>query len=332
MTMRRAGAVFVALLAYGGRTATSQVAPASGPVVVAVNQRTQAATIVEANSGRVVATVPLGIEPHEATASPNGRTVAIAGLNDGMRRNRRLLLLDVASRELRRIELGTLRGPHGVAFLSDSVVLVSAMFDTSIAYVDVPSGRVLRVVGGIPEEPYLLKIAARTNRAFVSSPHSSIVTEIDVTAGRKLRAFSIPDDPAGIAVSSDGTELWAAVWRQAVGGAVAVVDIASGAVAARLDGFQQPRRLTFTADGRRVAVTDQNHLRIVDRANRRLLASVPLGDNAGGSGVSCTPDSTRCWVGLSSTGEIVEVDVVNFRIVRRIANSRGVDGIIYVTR
>lgn len=299
-------------------------------LVVVVNQRRQDATIYEVSSGRVVAKVELGIEPHEITVAPNGRTLAIAGLNEGMRRNRNLLLLDLTTRHLRRVELG-LRGPHGVAFISDSLLLVSAMFDTSVAYVDVPSGSVTRVIGGFASDPYLLHFARSSNRAYVSSPRTSVITEIDVASARKLRIFQVDDSPAGMAVSPDGKEVWGAVWRQEVGGGLAVIDLAQGAVVATVAGVTQPRRVTFSANGNRVFVSDRQHLRIIDRAKRQVIGSVALGENAGGSGVSCSPDAARCYVATSQSGEIVEVDVNAFKVLRRFPAESRADGIIYVS-
>ena len=310
--------------------AQAPAAAPTGPVVIAVNQRREAATIYDVSSGRVLATVDLGIEPHEVTVSPSGRVVAIAGLNEGvLRRNRKLLLLDPISRQLRRVELG-LRGPHGVTFISDSLLLVSAMFDTSVAYVDVPSGRVRRVLGGIASNPYLLHFARSTGRAYVSSPHSSVITEIDVAAARKLRVFAVDDSPAGMGVSPDGGEVWGAVWREGAGGGMAVIDVAKGQVVAKVAGVTQPRRVAFSRDGSRVFVTDRDHLRIIDRAKRQLIASVFLGDNAGGSGVSCSTDATRCYVATSQGGEIIEIDASDFKVLRRFPAERGADGIAYV--
>ena len=76
-------------------------------------------------------------------------------------------------------------------------------------------------------------------------------------------------------------------------------------------------------------MSDRDHLRIVDRASRRV-SSVLLGANAGGSGVDCSPDSTRCYVALSQAGEVVEVDIAAARVVRRFKTERGADGLAYV--
>jgi len=131
-------------------------------------------------------------------------------------------------------------------------------------------------------------------------------------------------------VSPDGGEVWGAVWRQGAGGGMAVVDITQGQVVARIPGLTQPRRVAFSRDGSHVFVTDRDHLRVIDRVKRQLIASVFLGDNAGGSGVSCSPDAARCYVATSQSGEVVEIDVNDFKVLRRFPAERGADGIAYV--
>jgi hypothetical protein len=321
------GALSLAVLAAGCGAQATPVAAPSRPYVVVANQRSGVATIVELTSGRV-SNVELGAKPHEVTVSPDARMSVLTIPSDGFRSGRTIIVLDVATaRIIRKIDVGNYKDPHGIAFISDSVALVGTLGGTSALFVDVRNGRVLRAVDGLPEHPYIVKVSA-TKRAYVSSPHSSKVTEIDVVSGRVTRTLSIPDDPAGIAVSADGTELFAAVWKENVGGGIAIVDLARGTVSAKLPATQ-PRRITITPDGTRVIVSDRDHLRIVDRASRRV-SSVLLGANAGGSGVDCSPDSTRCYVALSQAGEVVEVDIAAARVLRRFKTERGADGLAYV--
>lgn len=317
-------------LASAGCGAQAPVgAPPVGPLVVVANQRSGVATLVELNTGRV-SHVPLDAKPHEVAVSPDARVAALTVPTDGFRSGRRVLVLDVASAKIvRTIDLGDYKEPHGIEFASDSVAIVGTLGGTSAVFVDVFGGRILRSVENLPPNPYVVKQTAR-GRVYISSPHSSKVTEVDIASGRATRELAIRDDPAGIAVSADGTELYAAVWRENGGGGIAIVDLATGNVVAKLSATQ-PRRLTVTADQKLVVATDRDHLRIVERATRQV-RSVTLGSNAGGSGVACAPDSRRCYVALSQAGEIVEVDVDRGSVLRRFAAQRGVDGVAYVAR
>src|SRR5687768_10529336 len=302
-----AGCALAILLAASGCDAQAPpVVPPTKPFVIVANQRSGVATLVELGSGRV-SHVDLDAKPHEVAVSPDARVAALTIPSEGFRSGRKVIVLDLATAKVARtIDIGAYKNPHGVAFISDSVALVGTLAGTSAVYVDVRNGRVLRAVDGLPENPYIVKLTA-TGRAYVSSPHNSKVSEIDVPSARVTRTIDIPDDPAGIAVSADGKELYAAVWRENAGGGIAIYDLEKGIVAAKLPATQ-PRRLTVTADGKLVVASDRDHLRIIDRASRQV-RSVAVGQNSGGSGVACSPDSARCYVALSQAGEIVEVDV-----------------------
>jgi DNA-binding beta-propeller fold protein YncE len=321
--------VGVAAIASACDAQATAIVPPAKPFIVVANQRTGVATLVELASGRV-SHVELGLNPHEVAVSPDGRVAALTIPSEGFRNGTKVVVLDLATaRVTRTITLRDYKNPHGLAFVSDSIAIIGTLAGTSAVYVDIRNGRVLRAVDGLPENPYVVKLTA-TGRAYVSSPHSSKVSEIDVAAGRLLRVLDIPDDPAGIAVSADGKELYAAVWRQNTGGGITIYDLEKRVVAARLPATQ-PRRIAVTQNEKLIVVSDREHLRIVDRATRQV-RSVELGPNAGGSGVACSPDSTRCYVPVSSAGEIVEVDVVAARVIRRFPAQKGVDGIAYIGR
>ena len=316
----------IAMILGIGATSSAQRA---NPFLVVANQRSGVATIVDLPSGRVTH-VDLGLNPHEVAISPDARVAALTIPSEGFRNGRKVVVLDLATLKVARaVELRGYKDPHGLAFISDSVALVGTLAGTSAVYVDVRNGKVLRAVDGLPANPYVVKLTT-TGRAYASSPHSSKVSEIDVAAGRLLRVLDIPDDPAGIAVSADGKELYAAVWREKAGGGIAVYDLEKNAVVAKLPATQ-PRRITLTPNEKLVVASDRDHLRIIDRATRQV-RSVELGRNSGGSGVVCSPDSLRCYVALSQAGEIVEVDVSAGRVLRRFVAQKGVDGIAYANR
>lgn len=320
------GCVLAAFVAASGCDAQARpIAPPTRPFLVVANQRSGVATLVELSSGRV-SNVDLGLKPHEVAVSPDGRIAVLTIPSETFRRGRKVVVLDLATVAHRTITLDGYNEPHGIAFLSDSVALIGTLAGTSAVYVDVRNERVLRAVHGFPANPYIVKLAS-TGRAYVSSPTSSKVSEVDVAAARITRRFDIPNDPSGIAVSPDGKELYSGVWTDRGDGGIVVFDLEKGAIATKLPA-RQPRRITVTADGRVVVASDRDQMHLIDRATRQV-RSVFTGTNAGGSGVTCSPDSTRCYVALSQAGEIVEIDVVAARVLRRFAAQPGADGIAY---
>ena len=331
MTKRAISLAFLAFSAFvtsaGCDTQATSVAPPTRPFIVVANQRSGVATMVELSTGRV-SHVELGARPHEVAVSPDGSVAVLTIPSETFGASRKVMVLDIATAKVARtITLDDYRQPHGIAFISDSIALIGTLGGTSAVYVNVRSGQIERAVEGLPANPYVIRIAGN-GRAYVSSPHSSMVSEIDVASGQLLRTISIPDDPAGIAITADGKELFAAVWRDKIGGGIAIYDVDKGSVVSKLPATQ-PRRLAVTTDGRFIVASDRDHLRIIERSTREV-RSVDTGANGGGSGVDCSPDSTRCYVALIEAGEIVEVDIIAGIVTRRFIAQRGVDGLAYV--
>ena len=73
--------------------------------------------IVDPGSGRVVARIPDGIEPHEVAASPDGRLAVVTNTGPYSDPGHTLSVIDLkAQKEFRRVELGPLPNPHGIAW------------------------------------------------------------------------------------------------------------------------------------------------------------------------------------------------------------------------
>lgn len=312
--------------------ATPMSGPVQGPAVVVANQDRGVATIIELNTGRLVGHLDVDMDPHEAAASPDGRLVALVSPSTLFGDARWMAIVDVGTASLlRTIDLGEYRWPHGIAFLDNRTVAVSSRTRSAVVLVDTDSGRIQAAIdAGAP--PYLLQLAPATQRAYTSGGTASAITEMDLRERRLLRRFPIPDGPAGFAVSPDGSSVWAATWTETRGGAIRVLDLATGAIVAVLDDFRQPRRLAFTSDGMSALITDGDHVRVVDPATRRERGRIHVGSNAGASGVTCVAGTSVCYATLSQAGALVELDVTTLTIRRRWDIGSGADGLAYVAR
>lgn len=329
---RRVSVALLAALAISCRHAPAPVPPV-GAVVVVANQEEGVATLIEVESGRVVAQIDVGMNPHEAAASPDGRVVALAAPSWLFGNAREIALIDVSTAtHVKTIDLGEFEWPHGIAFLDNETVLVSSGERRAVAFVDIIGGQVKGAAANGEFQPYLLHLSSDRQRAYTSNPSGNALTEIDVASRRLLRTIRHPDQPSGFAVAPDRSALWVGTWRGEDDGAVSVIDLASGLVAARFDGLAHPRRLAFSSDGARVAVSNGDELRVFDAIARRELGRVPLGRDAGASGVTFAPDSRSCYVALMRAGAVAEVDIDRLTVRRLINVGEGADGIVFVRR
>jgi len=76
--------------------------------------------IVDATTLKVVAKGPVGNDPHEVTASADGTTAYVSNYGSGSYNT--LAVIDLVSGgPLPSIDLGALRGPHGLTFVGGKV-------------------------------------------------------------------------------------------------------------------------------------------------------------------------------------------------------------------
>src|SRR5579863_4278693 len=107
-------AVFVLLVGVvGGGVFLAQNTPVDSLLVLSKAEQTLA--IVDPSSLKAVARVPVGNDPHEVIASADGKTAYVS--NYGFGAFNTLAVVDlVGQKPLPSIDLGALKGPHGLDF------------------------------------------------------------------------------------------------------------------------------------------------------------------------------------------------------------------------
>jgi DNA-binding beta-propeller fold protein YncE len=104
-------------------------APSIPGTLIITNKTPATATIIDAGSGRILATLPTGEGPHEVVAAKNG-SVAVVTDYGSQTGGSTLTVIDLGSRTVARtISLGEYKRPHGIVFLpGDSIVAVTLQY------------------------------------------------------------------------------------------------------------------------------------------------------------------------------------------------------------
>ena len=88
--------------------------------LLALSKQDHTLSIVEPGTLRIVAQVPVGDDPHEVVASSDGRTAYVS--NYGFGSFHTLAVIDlIGQKPMPQVELGALRGPHGLMFAQGKV-------------------------------------------------------------------------------------------------------------------------------------------------------------------------------------------------------------------
>ena len=166
---RGAAAVALALLALLAdpawsprgtvRAAQQQAAQASqqkpAPSLLVLNKADNTLAVVDPSTMQVVARIPTGDGPHEVVVSADGRTAYVSNYGAEKPGNSLSVIDLVARKETRRVDLGPLWRPHGLAerngkvYFTSELARVVARYDPAADKVDFVIGAV--VTGKAPD-------------------------------------------------------------------------------------------------------------------------------------------------------------------------------------
>jgi YVTN family beta-propeller protein len=151
---------------------------------------------------------------NDVFASVNGRNLGDVGNQMVIRGTRgyiivnnsdKIEVLDLqTNRSAGTIPVGSGRSPRQLAFISDSLGLVTALYDASVLVVDF---RAMAVVGRIPvgENPEGIVIAR--GKAYVANSgfgNGRTMSVVDLATMSSSKTITVGDNPSGVALSTDG--------------------------------------------------------------------------------------------------------------------------------
>src|SRR5260221_12518318 len=109
------------MIAFAAAIAIAAGAETPSTALLVLNKEEAVLAIVDPASGKVVGRVPTGEGPHEMTVSSDGK-LAFVGNYGARTPGNSISVIDlVAQKELRRVDLGPLRRPHGITFAEGKV-------------------------------------------------------------------------------------------------------------------------------------------------------------------------------------------------------------------
>ena len=176
------------------------------------------------------------------------------------------------------------RSPVDLTLSPDGRWLVTAnQVANTVSLIDTAAGE---LVGELPCGDYPVDIAFTPNgkTVLLTAQWSGLLQLFEVDGGKLVHQgdVNVGFDPAGIAVTSDGTRAYVG---QVANAKIAEVDLAKLSVVRRIESGQWPRYLTLSPDGKRLAVGNggDSDISVIDTATGETLYEEPLanGTNLG---------------------------------------------------
>ena len=134
--------------------AVAQATPKAA--LLALSKQDHTLSIVDPADLHIVATVPVGDDPHEVIASADGKTAYVS--NYGFGAFHTLAVIDlVGQKRLDSIDLGALRGPHGLDF-KQGKVWFTAEAAKAIGSYDPASGKIDWIMGTGQDRTHMIYV------------------------------------------------------------------------------------------------------------------------------------------------------------------------------
>jgi YVTN family beta-propeller protein len=301
------------------------------PALLVVNKEGSLA-IVDPVSREVVATVRTGEAPHETVASRDGKLAFVSNYGGADAPGSTISVIDLeARRELRRVDLGVLRRPHGLAFAGGKLYF-TAETNKIIGTYDPGTNQVDWLLGTGQNTTHMIAVSAGLNVIYTANIGSDTISIFERNGSQSWNQTVIPvgKGPEGFDISPDGKELWAAHSRD---GGVSVINLFEKRV---IQTFRvqtrRSNRLKFTPDGRLVLITDLDAgtLLVLQRETRKELKRITLGHQP--AGILVAPDGARAYVAVTGDDNVAVIDLQTLELQARIAIGTGPDGMAWAVR
>src|SRR5579884_3584208 len=162
--------------------AASVLAQTPKPALLVLNKADSNLAIVDPATGKIAAKVPTGEQPHEVAVSADGKLAFVT--NYGPRGDGNTIsVIDLAAqRELHRVDISPLRGPHGVASADGKLAFVTNYGPrgdgNTISVIDLAAQRELHRVDISPlRGPH--GVASADGKAYFTAEVSKVIARYD---------------------------------------------------------------------------------------------------------------------------------------------------------
>ena len=297
------------------------------PALLVLNKAANELAIVDPAALKVVARVAVGEAPHEVCS--DGKLAVVGNYGTGPRPGNTLSVIDLASqKELKRVDLGALRRPHGIV-CSGGKAWFTAEGNKLIGRLDPASGAVDWLMGTGQNSTHMLVLTRDESKIFTANIGSDSITCLENAGNRGWQAtvIAVGKGPEAIDLSPDGREVWTAHSQD---GGVSIIDVETKKVNQTLAALtRHSNRLKFTPDGKRVLISDAEggEVVVLDAETRKEVKRIKTGGQP--LGIQMQPDGARAYVALAQEGAVAVIDLKTLEISGKVATGPQADGLAW---
>lgn len=272
--------------------AGASLAQTPSPALLVIEKDVQKVDIVDSASLQIVGRVPVGADPHEICVSSDGRTAYISDYGAFGTPLHILSVVDlIAQKPLPPIELGALLAPHGLQTYNGQIYF-TAEGSKAIGQYDPERGEVVWILGVGENRTHMVVVSPDGQHIFTSNVNSDTISVFD----------HVPDYNAA--------------------------DV-SGWMETRIAVGKGPEGFDVSPDGKELwaANSHDGTVSIIDVAGRRVVQTIAVQMKMANR-LKFTPDGTLVLISDLGTGDVVILDAVSRKQIKRLSLGHGAAGIL----
>ena len=309
---------------------TSKRTPAQNGTLIVLNKNDATAWLIDAPSGVCKAQLEVGVGPHEAACSPDGKLAVVCNYGDQATIGSSLTLIDVARQEVRAtLSLAPYRRPHGIQFSSDGKrVAITAEMDQKLLIVDLEKSTISATIPTNARISHMVVVDSAGARGYVTNIGAGSLSVLDLKTKEFVKEVKTDRGCEGVALRPGTPEVWT---TNRAADTVSVVDTTKLEVVAKLECGKFPLRIAFLPDGKHalVACTESDEVVVIDAESRTVKKRISLAAGAKPAGILVAPDGSRAWVAQMAAGGLAELDLRDFTVVRQVVTGAVPDGMAW---
>ena len=333
--------VFLLTFIYPATECNAQSTPKRS--LLALSKANHTLAIVDPATLKIIAKVPVGVDPHEVVASSDGRTAYVCIFGGGSLHELNVIDL-VAQKPLPNIDTRPLYGPHDITFVNGKAWF-TAEGSKSVGRYDPATGKLDWSMGTGQDRTHMIYVTADGKRIYttnVSSGTVSILVDTLIQPGKMAPPNAKPREDwiqtvvptargsEGFDVSPDGSELWTAASED---GSISIIDLSAKKLKDKIDAkVNGANRLKFTPDGKQVFISSlqTGELTIYDAMSRKEVKRLKLG--RGAAGILMDPEGSRVFVACSADNYIAVIDLKTLEVTGHLDIGGVPDGLAWAIR
>ena len=309
--------------------------------LLALSKHDHTVAIVDPSTLKIIFKAPVGNDPHEVIASSDGKTAYVSNYGGGAFNT--LAVIDLVNQKaLPSIDLGALKGPHGLYFTGGKLWFTVEGSKAFGSY-DPATQKIDFIMGTGQNRTHMIYVSDDLNHIVTTNVSSGTVSMIEKLPPRTgsgppgppggdwdQTVIKVGNGSEGFDVSPNKKEIWVANSQE---GTISIIDIASKKVIETVKAnVQSANRLKFTPDGAHVFVSGlrMDHVALFDAATHKNIKDIKVGHGA--AGIEMQPDGARAYVASTPDNYVSVIDLKTLEVIGKIDVGIEPDGLAWAAR